>query len=189
MEEEEEEESFSSSSLGISFEDYATKNGKGFTFTSNGSGWNTKIVFRAWFFDVFVPRAREYLKNKGEQEYGVLLLDNASCHMGDLITEDQAFFVAYLPPRTTSHIQPCDQHIIMSTKAKYRKGMGNTLNGHAIRENTRLKDVVNQVEFYDFASLVTECWFDVKVSEKKSSWKSLLYNHIEGGDKRHIMIS
>ena len=189
MEEEEEEETCSSSSSDIIFQDYDTKNGKEFTFNSNGSGWNTKIVFRAWFYEVFVPQAREYLRNKGEQEYGVLLLDNASCHLGDLITEDQAFFVAYLPPRTTSHIQPCDQHIIMSTKAKYRKRMGNALNSISLDENIRLKDLVDQVEYYDFASLVTECWCDVKVSEKKSSWNSLLFDHIEGEDKHHIMIS
>ena len=51
----------------------------------------------------------------------ILLIDNAKCHLSDNINNLSNVKVHFLPPNTTLHLQPLDQGIIYSLKAKYRK--------------------------------------------------------------------
>uniref|UniRef100_A0A0A1X5Q4 Tigger transposable element-derived protein 6 n=1 Tax=Zeugodacus cucurbitae TaxID=28588 RepID=A0A0A1X5Q4_ZEUCU len=49
----------------------------------------------------------------------ILLIDNASCHKLDFTPK--SIEIVFLPPCTTSLIQPLDQGIIQSFKSHYRK--------------------------------------------------------------------
>src|SRR5271154_2416205 len=51
----------------------------------------------------------------------ILLIDNAPTHALYEITNLTNITLEYLPPNTTAHLQPCDQGIINSFKAQYRK--------------------------------------------------------------------
>lgn len=48
----------------------------------------------------------------------LLLMDNASCHQADNINELSNVRVHFLPPNTTSIIQPMDQGILYSLKVR-----------------------------------------------------------------------
>lgn len=72
------------------------------------------VIFSKWlqFFD----------QKMRAQEWKVLLfLDNASCHPKDIHLTNVT--LQYLPPNTTSHLQPLDQGIIKATKVLYRKSL------------------------------------------------------------------
>jgi len=77
----------------------------------------TIAIFQAWLIDF-----NKYISKKKRNV--ILLVDNAGGHnltekwMNDNLT---CVKVYYLPPNTTSVLQPCDAGIIRSFKAKYRK--------------------------------------------------------------------
>lgn len=79
----------------------------------------TAAIFREWFYQCFVPDVEQYLKNINVSFKALLLIDNAPGHPTDL--EHPNVKVVFLPPNTTSLIQPLDQGIIRSFKAHYMK--------------------------------------------------------------------
>ena len=83
-------------------------------YKSNNKAWMLTILFQDWllYFDQQVGQ-----KHRGQRV--LLLLDNCASHkLGglNLLNVD----VYFLPPNTTSKIQPMDAGIIMSFKKKYR---------------------------------------------------------------------
>ena len=91
----------------------------GVYWAKTASGWNTNKVMRDWFKD-FVKDTRKECKARGVPFKILLLLDNASCH-GFLEEIHPAVRVEYLPPNTTSLIQPLDQEIIANFKFAYEE--------------------------------------------------------------------
>lgn len=84
------------------------------TYRNNAKAWMITTVFQEWLqeFDRQVGR-----KHQGQR--ALLLLDNCSSHKIDGLAL-QHVEVHFLPPNTTSKIQPMDAGIIMSFKRHYR---------------------------------------------------------------------
>jgi len=87
------------------------KENLGVIYKSNSKAWMTAAIFQEWLraFDA---------KMHGRKV--VLLLDNCPGHKIDGI-ELRNTTVHFLPPNTTSKIQPCDAGIIRTFKAFYKK--------------------------------------------------------------------
>jgi hypothetical protein len=88
----------------------------GCKYRSNPKAWMTQVIFLEWLkgFD-----ARMAGRNV------LLIMDNCSAHiplmqLASVVTLRNTT-VFYLPPNTTSKIQPCDVGIIRSLKAYYRR--------------------------------------------------------------------
>ena len=73
----------------------------------NKTAWMTKAIFRDWFANCFIPCVKNYCKSKNIDFKILLLLDNFSGHPTDLSHPN--IKVMFLPPNTTSILQPCDQ--------------------------------------------------------------------------------
>lgn len=88
----------------------------GFDYHANKKAWMTKELFFAW-----LKRFDEYVARKPGRKI-LLLLDNCSAHGKE---EDmpplQNIRVIFLPPNTTSKIQPLDAGIIAWVKRRYRR--------------------------------------------------------------------
>lgn len=84
---------------------------------ANKKAWMTAALFREWFDDMFVPEVEEYLKKKNLSFKVLLLVDNVSSHPEDLHHPNVK--IVFLPPNTTSLIQPLDQGIIATFKATH----------------------------------------------------------------------
>ncbi|XP_023214392.1 tigger transposable element-derived protein 1-like [Centruroides sculpturatus] len=78
--------------------------------------WVTGVLFRDWFYNCFVPEVEEYSKRKNISFKALLLVDNAPGHT-DL--KHPAVKLIFLPPNTTSILQPQNQGIIKSFKSLY----------------------------------------------------------------------
>ena len=85
------------------------------TYRNNAKAWMITSLFQEWIreFDRQVG-----LKHQGQRV--LLLLDNCSSHKLDGLTL-QFTDVHFLPPNTTSKLQPMDAGIIMSFKRHYRR--------------------------------------------------------------------
>ena len=82
----------------------------------------TNSLFQDWFESAFVPSVRRHLRERRLEEKALLLLDNCRAHppANMLRSADGKFCVMFMPPNTTSIIQPLDQGIISSFKRHYR---------------------------------------------------------------------
>ena len=114
----------------------------------------------------------------------ILLLDNAPAHphADKLVSRDGRIRVVFLPPNTTSLIQPMDQGVVMATKRIYtRKHLDEVLvvipdeddeieDTRGLRTLEKIKSYNIKSGIYNFAS----SWKQVKISTLANYWKKLL---------------
>jgi len=81
------------------------------TYRWNSKAWMNGELFQEWLKGLDAMMARRQRKI-------LLLIDNAPCHA---TCDMENVKVHFLPPNTTSHLQPLDGGIIKSFKAHYRK--------------------------------------------------------------------
>ncbi len=91
-------------------------------YTNSGNAWMTAKIFQEWFDLTFVPAVRRHMRQQSLDEKVVLLLDNCRAHppANMLRSDNGKITVMYMPPNTTSVIQPLDQGIISAFKRHYR---------------------------------------------------------------------
>lgn len=132
-------------------------------YRSSKNAWQTRSLFKEWFFDVFVPLVRKNLKDKDLPQRAVLLLDNATCHLKeeDIRTDDGNIFVIYFPPHTTALLQPLDQSIIKTLKQIYRRKLLTEL---LMINCGNFADSVKYISLKNVVFLITEAWNEVKES-------------------------
>ncbi|XP_064077623.1 tigger transposable element-derived protein 1-like [Macrobrachium nipponense] len=89
----------------------------------NPKAWITKVLMECWFHQSFIPQVNQCLADV-DMEFKVLLIimDNAGGHPLDLYYKGVK--LEFLPPNTTSLLQPMDQGVIRAFKALYT---GNSL--------------------------------------------------------------
>ena len=83
-------------------------------YRNNKKAWMTSVIFEEWVRNL----DKEFHKKKRKV---ALVIDNCTAHphMSDL----KAITLVYLPPNTTSKMQPMDQGIIQNLKVHYRAGI------------------------------------------------------------------
>ena len=89
-------------------------NNLGCQYVANKKAWMTGELFREWL--------QWFGKYVGTDRAIVLLLDNFSGHTPGHVTPSNIKIV-FLPPNTTSKLQPCDQGIIHTLKAHTRRAI------------------------------------------------------------------
>lgn len=82
-------------------------------YENNANAWMTGIIFNSWLQDFNADMKKHHRKI-------CLLLDNCSAHPRTLVGKLSNLKIVFLPPNTTSMIQPCDQGIIKNVKVHYR---------------------------------------------------------------------
>ncbi|GFW61057.1 tigger transposable element-derived protein 1 [Trichonephila clavipes] len=85
---------------------------------ANLKAWMTTAIFIEWFNNCFVPEVEAYMKEKSLDFKVLLVVDNAASH---LQLEHPNVQLVFLPPNTTSLIQPLDQGIIATFKKYYNE--------------------------------------------------------------------
>lgn len=83
-------------------------------YDANKTAWMTELIFTEWLkkFDKKLNRENRKI---------CLILDNCAAHND--VPGLKAIKLEFLPPNTTSKLQPCDQGIIRCIKLHYRKEM------------------------------------------------------------------
>ena len=81
-------------------------------YQSNSTAWMTGAIWQQWIKG-FNSRMKQLDKKV------ILFIDNCPGHPE--VNDLSNVTVQYLPPQTTSHLQPCDQGIIQCFKRHYRQ--------------------------------------------------------------------
>lgn len=156
-------------------------------YFASAKAWFTSAIFLEWFKKYFVPAVREYqihsLKIAPEDVKALLILDNAPAHPSEsvLVSDDGRIRVMFMPPNTTSVIQPMDQGIISALKRRYITRYLDevlvVLQEDDEAEDTRGARTLANIKAYSIRSALYNfaySWDAMKVSTLANCWKKLL---------------
>lgn len=108
---------------------------------NNQSGYMNSDIALKWFDERFVPGTRDYCKRKNLAFKVLLFMDNAPGHPKYLAGRHPAVQVVFLPPNTTSKLQPLDQELIANVKLLFYGMLHKTM-----REMTDSQVELRQIE-------------------------------------------
>ncbi|XP_069174685.1 jerky protein homolog-like [Procambarus clarkii] len=131
----------------------------------------SRVIFVEWFNKNFVPEVKEHLKSVGlpQNSKVVLLLDNSSTHpRGDELVNGNIIGM-FLPPNSTSVIQPMDQGIIKNLKHHYKRMFARRLNNQL----GTLKDFYKVFTIKSAIWTIVSAWDEVKQTTLRNGWKKL----------------
>ena len=163
---------------------------------SSKKAWINSKIIKYWLHNCFVPNARWKCRQDGRDFKVVFVMDNCPAHPQYLCDAHPCVEVVFLPPKTTSLIQPLDQEIIATVKSRYQAHVFRDLrsstdsnvevrqilygNQDADIDEDELPDVVEDPDFpTDNPNLVTvhQFWgrFTVKdaVDNLMRAWQSI----------------
>ena len=139
------------------------RNRLGVTYVANKKAWMTSAIFTDWLHKINADMKRK-------RRHILLFLDNATSHPPDLTLSN--IKLCYLPPNTTSHLQPLDQGIIRTFKAAYRK--------YLLRSLLSKLDVADDapslcrsVTILDAIQWTVKAWSDIKASTIEKCFRAL----------------
>ena len=129
--------------------------------------WNSKAWMQRSIFEHFLQRLNS--KMVRERRHIILLMDNAKCHNCENINNLSNVKVHFLPPNTTSHLQPLDQGIIYSLKAQYRKLLcQNRIQAYGFYEEG--DPIPPPIDILDSINLIAKAWGKVTKKTIIDSW-------------------
>ena len=85
------------------------------TYRSNAKAWMLTVLFQEWLQDF-----NHQVVQKHGGQHVLLLLDNCPSYNAQGVTLSHVD-IHFLPPNTTSKIQPMDAGVIMAFKRCYRR--------------------------------------------------------------------
>ena len=124
------------------------------TYKSNKNSWMTATLFQEWL-EWFNDRLRKQRKKV------CLLLDNCTAYK---IENNGLQFIelVFLPPNTTSYIQPLDQGIFKNFKHYYHcRMLQKIVLTIDAGENCTATDVVRSISVLDAVNFMSAAWNDV----------------------------
>lgn len=141
------------------------------SYKSQKSAWMTSTLFAAWFTDEFVPQVTDFLVQRGLPPKAVLLVDNCAAHPQNLVVG--GIRVEYLPPNTTSLIQPMDQGCLQALKLVYRQQlMAFVLDN--LNQGMTLAVALKNLNIKDVIFWIADAWQRVSQSTIMKSWKPVI---------------
>ncbi|XP_051784731.1 tigger transposable element-derived protein 1-like [Erpetoichthys calabaricus] len=141
----------------------------------NPKAWITKMLTSDWFHQCFIPQVKVYLAEKGMPFKVLLIMDNAGGHAADL--SYSGVQMEFLPPNTTSLIQPMDQGVIRAFKTLYtRNSLANLVSSvDAAQEDDdfNLKAYWRQYTIATCLQNIQKALQEMKPATINASWKKL----------------
>lgn len=133
--------------------------------------WNKKSWMQVSIFNEVILKLNEKMRRKGRKI--VLLLDNAPVHL--ILDETQekldSIVVKFLPPNTTTVLQPCDAGIIHSFKCHYKRlFVQNRINAYDNVQDGIVEELADY-NIYDALQNSAEAWSMVSPQTISNCWK------------------
>ena len=143
---------------------------------SNKKSWITMKIFQNWFTKHFCPSVKRYCEFKKLEPKALLLIDNAPSyptHLSDITTCIPVERV-FLPPNTTSLIQPMDQGVISNFKGYYLRRTSRQLIDKTDGEGKQsIRDFWKNYNIMDAVDNINLSWNEVTEKCLKGEWKNV----------------
>ncbi|KRZ02275.1 Jerky -like protein-like, partial [Trichinella zimbabwensis] len=135
----------------------------------------TGDIFCRWYDETFIPHVEEYQQKTSRTGKVLLIIDNAPCHpSSELLDRKNGLFkVLFLPPNTSSLVQPMDQTVIQSLKKRYRKQLLRKI----VLSEADGGDLVSQlksISLKDCCYMIAQAWDSISGHTLRVSWNRLL---------------
>ncbi|UYV61928.1 hypothetical protein LAZ67_1007092 [Cordylochernes scorpioides] len=154
-------------------------------YYSSHKAWFNKRIFSEWFFKRFINEVRNFQENKlrvaPDQVKALLLVDNSPAHPTELISNDGNIKCKFLPPNTTSVLQPLDQGVIAAFKRLYKRRQLESclvFSSDADQPNNSVgEQTFSNLKKYDIKKAIFNfgnSWDELKSFTIRNGWKILL---------------
>ncbi|XP_023227669.1 tigger transposable element-derived protein 1-like [Centruroides sculpturatus] len=146
---------------------------------SNKRAWVTQALFKEWLFEVCAPSIKDYFQTNELPLKALLLLDNVPGHPKDLednLLEDFPWLtVQFLPPNTTSLIQPMDQEVIAGFKKLHIRALFcQCFEACQFSSTMTLKTFWKEkFDILEAIRLIQKAWSEVTQRQLNSAWRKL----------------
>ncbi|XP_004082589.1 tigger transposable element-derived protein 1-like [Oryzias latipes] len=138
----------------------------------NTMAWMTKALNLNWFKGCFIPEVKGYLTEKGLDFKVLLLIDNAGGFADDL--SHDGVQIEFLPPNTSSLIQPMDQGIIRTFKALYtRNTLQHLVDAMDSDQNFSFKDYWREYTIASCLQHIQRAHQEMKSETLNGCWEKL----------------
>ncbi|GFY26148.1 tigger transposable element-derived protein 1 [Trichonephila clavipes] len=137
---------------------------------ANPKAWMTTAIFTEWFNNCFVPEVEAYLKKKSLDFKVLLIFDNAASHPQ---LEHPNVQLVFLPPNTTSLIQPLGHGIIATLKKYYIKTTYKFILNKLENESLTVKDVWKQFSIFDCLIHAGSASAQIRPRTLSACWKKI----------------
>jgi len=136
------------------------------TYRSNKSAWMNTVLFKEFMqsFNSFMVHNKRKV---------ILFLDNASSHTQQ--TSWSNVRVEFLPPNSTSKLQPMDQGIIRSFKGRYRADLAKKYL-FALNSGKPLQVFRNEIDLKVACDMICRSWKEIPESVLQESFKHAGFN-------------
>lgn len=153
---------------------------------SNRKAWVTREVFSDWFTNSFCPEVKAYCNRNRLPPKVLLLLDNAPGHPPTFDSpRGLKVEVMFLPPNTTSILQPMDQGAIANFKAYYhRRTFGQLIRETDGEGQQSMSDWWKSFNIFKAVQNIAAAWNEVKLSSMNGVWRSLWPDVVEAPSRR-----
>ena len=139
-------------------------------YEANPNAWMSSQIFEAW-----LQKWNSRLARSGRKV--ALFLDNCTAHPN--LTNLDHIELVFLPPNTTSKIQPCDQGIIKTLKTYYRKSMVERLL-QAINSGLTVADF--KITLLDGLQMLRKAWESGTPETIKNCFGKAGFREVSPGD-------
>ncbi|GFT40797.1 tigger transposable element-derived protein 1 [Trichonephila clavipes] len=144
---------------------------------ANPKAWRTTSIFTEWFNNCFVPEVEAYMKEKSLDFKILLVVDNAASHPQ---LEHPNVQLVFLPPNTTSLIQPLVEGLISTFKKYYNGVVGLEGDNDEEEKSTPLTGKLIQEDLQLCSKLENHFLINDPNSERASKLQRELQNCMSG---------
>nr|XP_022919244.1 tigger transposable element-derived protein 1-like [Onthophagus taurus] len=146
-------------------------------WAANKKAWVTIDLFKKWFLNCLLPSAEKYLKQKKIDFKILLILDNAPSHPKNFSHPNVE--VIFLPPNTTSLLQPLDQGIISTFKSYYIRTSLQWILNKVEDDSIDVMQAGKRFTILDCINHISSSIKKLKPSTLNSCWKNLWPEAVE----------
>ena len=127
---------------------YVNKKGLPVHWRSNPKAWMTSELFKNWVCECAIHEIRSYCSKENLDFKALIIMDKATCQF------------LFMPPNTTSLIQPMDQGVISTFKSYYlRRTFQQFIN--AIDDSEKI------AQFQNFGKHLTSSWMQLTTFQNR----------------------
>ena len=141
---------------------------------SNKKAWVTSAITHDYVFSYLLPFITENNRKHNLDNKALLLVDNAPGHPPTMVDWSDILTVCFLPPNTTSILQPMDQGVIANFKAYYTR-----ITMQQLIEQTDGEGKPTLREFWKAYNIkkaivnIKDAWEEVKTQAMNGVWRKI----------------